>query len=259
MTITAEQMLAQLNAFMLPFIRLSAFFVAVPFFGANSIPVRVRIMLACVVTYLLAPTLNASGAISIFSASGMLFVLQQVLVGLALGAIFHFVMTAIVMAGHNVATTMGLGFAASADPQNGDQSTVVGQIYTIVATLYFLGVDAHLRLLGIISSSMQSIPLQQYVLTPQLFQSIVLFSSQIFVFGTLLVLPVLVGLLLSNLALAVMTRAAPQLNIFSLGFPVTILVGFVLMLLTVPVMAPLLSHFMETTLNFIADLSQGVP
>jgi flagellar biosynthesis protein FliR len=259
MTITAEQMLAQLNAFMLPFIRLSAFFVAVPFFGANSIPVRIRIILACAVTYLLAPTLNVSGDISIFSAPGMLFVLQQILVGLALGAIFHFVMTAIVMAGHNVATTMGLGFAASADPQNGDESTVVGQIYTIVATLYFLGVDAHLRLLGIISDSMHSIPLQQYVLTPQLFQAIVMFSSQIFVFGTLLVLPVLVGLLLANLALAVMTRAAPQLNIFSLGFPATILVGFILMLLTVPVMTPLLSNFMETTLDFIANLSQGVP
>ncbi|MES2607091.1 MAG: flagellar biosynthetic protein FliR [Pseudomonadota bacterium] len=257
MTISLEQMLSLINAFMLPFVRISAFFMAAPFFGAGSVPVRIRILLAVAVTFLLQPTITASGDIDVFSAEGLLHVIQQALVGIALGTIFHFIMTAIVLAGHTVANTMGLGFASSADPQNGAESTVVGQVYTILATLYFLGVDAHLRLLEIIAASLQTIPLQQFVLNVVFFQSIVAFSSQIFVFGTLLVLPVIVGLLLVNLAIAVMTRAAPQLNVFSLGFPLLILVGFVLMLLCVPVMLPLFANFMEATLVFMTEIVEG--
>lgn len=257
MTLSLDQMLAIVNAFMLPFVRISAFFMAAPFFGAGSVPLRLRILLAVAVTFVLQPVLSATGDVDVFSADGVLHVIQQALVGIALGAIFHFIMTAIVMAGHLVASTMGLGFASSADPQNGAESTVVGQIYTILATLYFLGVDAHLRLLEIIANSLQTIPLQTLVLNAVFFQSIVAFSSQIFIFGTLLVLPVIVGLLLVNLAIAVMTRAAPQLNIFSLGFPLLILVGFLLMLLSVPILIPLFANFMEATLGFMNDLVGG--
>lgn len=256
MNVSLPELLTLLNGFMLPFLRISAFFVAVPFFGSTLVPLRIRILLAVAVTLVLQSTIEAT-PVDVFSAEGALQILQQLLVGVALGTIFHFVMTAIVLAGHNVATTMGLGFAASADPQNGDESTVVGQVYTVLATLYFIGIDAHLRLLEIIAVSLQTIPLQQFVLNAMFFQQIVAFSSQIFVFGTLLVLPVIVGLLLVNLALAVMTRAAPQLNIFSLGFPVLIIVGFLLMLLSVPILVPMYESFMDTTLGFMAGLSGG--
>ena len=203
-------------------------------------------------------TLNGISSVDVFSLLGLLHVLQQLVVGLMLGFVFQLVMSAITLAGHNVATTMGLGFAATADPHNGSESTTIGQIYTVIATLYFLSVDAHLHLLGILSDSMKSIPLQQFVLDSDFFRALVQFSGQVFVFGTLLVLPVIIGLLLVNLALAVMTRAAPQLNIFSLGFPVTIIAGFVLMLLSVPVLSPLLGSFMDVTLAFMRDLSRGL-
>ncbi|HTQ99134.1 MAG TPA: flagellar biosynthetic protein FliR [Candidatus Acidoferrum sp.] len=254
MVITDQQLLALVNAFMLPFIRIGAFFMAAPFFGAGTVPVRVRILLAIAVTVVLQPAVKVSGNIDVFSAEGLMHVLQQILVGLALGAIFHFVMASITLAGHNVATTMGLGFASSADPHNGGESTTVGQFYTVIATLYFLGVDAHLRLLGILAVSFNGIPLQQLTLDAGFFRAIVAFSAQIFVFGTLLVLPVIVGLLLVNLAFAVMTRAAPQLNVFSLGLPLTILAGFVLMILSVPVLAPLFESFMDLTLGFMSQL-----
>lgn len=254
MVFTLEQMMGQINVLMLPFIRLSAFFIAVPFFGAATIPVRIRIILGVATTFVLSPTLTASGEIDAFSLPGLMAVLQQALIGVALGSIFHFVMTAIVMAGHNVATTMGLSFASMADPQNGAEVTVVGQMYTVIATLYLLGVDAHLMLLQIVATSFQTLPLQDFTLNAEFFQSIVLFSSQIFVLGTLLVLPVLVGILLVNLGFAVMTRAAPQLNVFTLGMPLTILAGFLLMLLSLPILAPLLDDALESTTMFMSEL-----
>lgn len=257
MSISLDYMLSLVNAFMLPFVRISAFLLAAPFFGASSVPLRIRILLAVAITFVLQPVIETTGSPDVFTGEGLVHVIQQALVGIALGTIFHFIMTSIVLAGHTVASTMGLGFASSADPQNGEESTVVGQVYTVLATLYFLGVDAHLRLLEILCTSMQTIPLQQLVINVGFFQSIVAFSSQIFVFGTLLVLPVVVGLLLVNLAIAVMTRAAPQLNLFSLGFPLMILVGFLLMLLSVPVLMPLFSNFMEATLTFMTDLAGG--
>ena len=257
MSFSTEQLMALLNAFVLPFVRISAFFMAAPFFGAATVPVRVRIILAVAVTVVLQPVIKTSGTLDVFSGLGLVHVIQNLLVGVALGSIFHFVLTAITMAGHNVATTMGLGFASSADPQNGAEITVVGQIYVVLATLYFLSVDAHLRLLSIIAASLQSIPLQQLVLNAQFFQAIMGFSAQIFVFATLLVLPVIVGLLLVNLAVAVMTRAAPQLNIFSLGFPLTILAGFLLMWLSLPVLTPLFGSFMDITLTFMLELAGG--
>ena len=257
MTLTDQQLLAFVNAFMLPFCRISAFFMAAPFFGASHVPVRVRILLAIAVTIVLQPIIKVSASVDVFSATGLISILQQLLVGVALGAIFHFVMTAITLAGHNVATTMGLGFASSADPQGGAESTTVGQIYVVIATLYFLSVDAHLRLLAILAASLNSIPLQQLAINADFFGAIVKFSAQIFVFGTLLVLPVIVGLLLVNLAIAVMTRAAPQLNVFSLGFPITIIAGFILMLLSVPVLAPLFESFMNLTLGFMSELSSA--
>ncbi len=258
MSFSTEQLMALLNAFMLPFVRISAFFMAAPFFGANTVPVRLRIILAVAVTIVLQPLIKTTGNLDVFSGIGLLHVVQQLLVGVALGSIFHFVMTAITLAGHNVATTMGLGFAASADPQNGAEITVVGQIYIVLATLYFLSVDAHLRLLSIIANSLQTIPLQEFTLDARFFQAIVGFSAQIFVFGTLLVLPVIVGLLLVNLAFAVMTRAAPQLNIFSLGLPVTIISGFLLMWMSLPVLAPLFGSFLDITLTFMSELGGGV-
>lgn len=254
MSFTLEQLMGQINVLVLPFIRLSAFFMAVPFFGSTTIPVRIRILLGCAATFVLSPTLTASGAIDPFSAQGLMSILQQALIGVALGSIFHFVMTAVAMAGHNIATTMGLAFASSADPQNGAEVTVVGQIYTVIATLYLLNVDAHLLLLQIVATSFQTMPLQQFTLNAEFFQSIVLYSSQIFVLGTLLVLPIIVGLLLVNLGFAVMTRAAPQLNVFTLGMPLAMISGFLLMLLSLPIVAPLLDDALDAVTMFMREL-----
>src|SRR5690606_1563828 len=174
------------------------------------------------------------------SAEGMLLILQQLAVGLGMGLVLQFVVAAVVMAGHAIATAIGLSFASSVDPQNGTQVTILGQFYLILATLFFLAIDGHLRLLELLALSFELFPVSDFVLDAAFFSEVVRYSAQMFVTGTLLALPVMVGVLLINIGFGVMTRAAPQLNIFSIGFPMSMLGGFVLMLLSLPVLLPVL-------------------
>jgi len=254
MSFAIDDLMLLMERFLLPFIRLGALFVAAPFFGAVTVPVRVRIILAIAVTVILLPLLGDTGTVELVSAEGMLLILQQVAVGLGMGLVLQFVVAAVVMAGHAVATAMGLSFASSVDPQNGTQVTVLGQFYLILSTLFFLAIDGHLRLLELLAMSFDVFPVMSFVLDAAFFSEVVLYSAQIFVTGTLLALPVMVGVLLINIGFGVMTRAAPQLNIFSIGFPMSLLGGFVLMLLSLPVLLPVLGDAYERVFVMLTEL-----
>jgi flagellar biosynthetic protein FliR len=249
MTFAADDILLLIERFLLPFIRLSGFFLVAPIFGAQAVPVRVRVMLAFVVSVLLFPGMTMQRPFDAFSPQSLVLILQEILIGIGMGLILQFTMAAIVMAGHTIATAMGLGFASSADPQNGVQVTVVGQFYMILATLVFLSVDGHLVALDILGNSFTRFPAGDFALDALLFWEVGLFSTQMFVTGVLLALPVMTGVLLVNLAFGVMTRAAPQLNIFSIGFPMAMLAGFILMLLSLPVFMPLLDTAFTQTFS----------
>lgn len=241
MNFPAEDLVALVQGFLLPFVRLGAFFLAAPVYGAQSVPVRIRILLAALVSLLLQPALPDAALIDPLSGSGVLLVAQEAVIGIAMALILQFVLAGISMAGHTIANSMGLGFASSADPQNGVQVTIVGQFYVVLATLVFLIIDGHLHSLDLLASSFLRFPPGSVVIDTALPWQVVLYSSQLFVTGLLLALPVMIGVLLVNLAFGVMTRAAPQLNIFSIGFPMAMIAGFVLMLLSLPVLLPLLN------------------
>lgn len=254
MTFALNDLMLLIERFMLPFIRLGALFVAAPFFGAVTVPVRVRIILALAVTVILLPVLGETRPVDLVSADGLMLIAQQVAVGLGMGLMLQFVVAAITMAGHTIATAMGLSFASSVDPQNGTQVSILGQFYLILATLFFLAIDGHLRLLELLALSFEVFPVTSFVLDGAFFREVVLYSAQMFVTGTLLALPVMVGVLLINVGFGVMTRAAPQLNIFSIGFPMSMLGGFVLMLLSMPVLLPVLGDAYDRVFAVLAEL-----
>ncbi|MES2626304.1 MAG: flagellar biosynthetic protein FliR [Pseudomonadota bacterium] len=249
MTFAADDILLLVEQFLLPFIRLGSFFLVAPIYGAQSVPVRIRLILAVGVTALIFPSMNMQNTFDAFSPQSLIVVVQEVLIGIAMGLILQFTMAAIVMSGHAIATAMGLGFASSADPQNGVQVTVVGQFYMILATLVFLAIDGHLVALDILANSFTRFPAGNFAIDALWLWEVGLFSTQMFVTGVLLALPVMTGVLLVNLAFGVMTRAAPQLNIFSIGFPMAMLAGFILMLLSLPVFMPLLDTAFTQTFN----------
>lgn len=256
MEFLADDLVALVQRFMLPFVRLGAFFLVAPIFGARNVPVRIRLLLSAMVAYLLYPALPEAPLLDALSGTGVALVLQEIIIGAGMALVLQFVMAGIMMAGHTIANAMGLGFASSADPQNGIQLTIVGQFYLVLATLVFLAIDGHLHALDLLASSFLRFPAGSFVLAGGFLWQVVLFSSQLFVTGLLLSLPVMTGVLLVNLAFGVMTRAAPQLNIFSIGFPMAMIAGFVLMLLSLPVLLPLLDTAFDHTFEQLNQLLQ---
>ena len=256
MEISLDDIAAMTGDFFWPFLRIGALFMAAPIFSARAVPVRVRIILAVLITVLIQPSLPFLEAVDPLSAQGMIIVLQQIGIGVVMGLVLQIVLAALVMAGQAIATTMGLGFASSVDPQNGVQVAMVGQLYLIIGTLYFLAVDGHLLMIDVLVQSFVYIPIGSSFNAIEVFGSIALFSGELFVAAVLISLPVIVGVLLVNLAFGVVTRAAPQLNIFAVGFPATMLAGFVLMLFSISVLVPTLEdlfaigfQFMRTIVN----------
>ena len=248
MPVTDSELLALLQAWYWPFLRVSALLLAAPIFGAGSVPVRARVLLGVLVAALLAPSLPATPAVDVVSPAGILLAAQQLLIGLAMGFVLQMAFAAIVIAGQSLAMTMGLGFAMSVDPQNGVQVPVLSQLYVILATLIFLAIDGHLVLIRLVADSFATLPVGAAPTGGELALGVVLWAGQMFACALLLALPALSAVLLVNISFGVITRAAPQLNIFAVGFPVTITVGFAFILLSMSSMVSVLQGFFDDSL-----------
>lgn len=251
MELELDGIVSWVGDFFWPFLRFGALFLASPIFGARTVPVRVRLILAVAVTLVIQPTLPYLPSIEPLSTDGMFVIFQQLSIGLLIGLVMQLMFATLVMAGQVIATTMGLGFASAVDPQNGVQVTMLGQFYLISATLFFLAIDGHLVLLRVLADSFVAIPISTNPISIDIFWSIALFAGEMFVAAVRIALPTMIGVLLVNLAFGVMTRAAPQLNIFAVGFPTTMLAGFVLMFLSLPVLSPLLTDLFFNGFSFL--------
>jgi flagellar biosynthetic protein FliR len=231
---TETQILGQVASFIWPLMRISAMFVAVPMFSLRAVPARVRLILSVAITFVVMPLLPAFPTIAMFSYEGLMVAIAQVMIGLSSGFIVQLVFSAVVFAGQGIALSMGLGFASMVDPQNGQQVPVVAQLYVITSTLIFLSLDGHLLLIKMLLDSFTSLPIGIDGITKADIWTIIAWSSRMFAGGLLLAMPVIASLLLVNISFGVATRAAPQLNIFSVGFPVTLMLGMLLIWLTLP-------------------------
>jgi flagellar biosynthetic protein FliR len=228
-----------------PFLRVGALFLAIPIFTGHMVPIRVRVMLAASITWLISPMLPAMPDAELFSLSGVWIAVQQFLIGLAIGFVLHLVFEAIVFGGQSIAYGMGLGFASMVDPLTGVQVPVIAQFYQILATLLFLAMDGHLVLIRLLVDSFQMLPVGFEGLSADGMRQLALWASRLFTAGVLLSLPLVTALLLVNLGFGVASRAAPQLNIFSVGFPVSLGLGLFLIGICLPDVLSLFSGFLD--------------
>jgi flagellar biosynthetic protein FliR len=180
------------------------------------------------------PLLPDYAMVEMFSYQGFMVGIAQVMIGLTSGFIVQMVFSALLFAGQGVALSMGLGFASMVDPQNGQQVPVIAQFYVMASTLIFLSVDGHLLLIKMLMDSFTSLPIGIEGITKANIWTIITWSSRMFAGGLLLTMPIVVSLLLVNISFGVATRAAPQLNIFSVGFPITLMLGLLLIWITLP-------------------------
>ncbi len=257
MVVTSAQLVHWVAQAGLPFLRVSMVFVTAPLFAGRLVPARIRLALALVVTLVLVPVIPPPPAIDPLSPAGLLAVTHELLAGLVIGFILQLVFGAMVMGGHTIALGMGLGFASMVDPQNGVQVPVVSQYYLVLATLLFLGMDGHLYLVQLLADSFRYAPAGPATLDAESFHRLAAWGGRMFADGLLIAIPAVTALLLTNIAFGVVTRAAPQLNIFGVGFPVTLTLGFLLILFTLPVIVPRFLRLLADGFDLIPLLLRG--
>lgn len=234
MNFTEAQILNQVALFIWPLMRISAMFVSVPLFSIRAVPARVRLILSVVITLVVMPLLPPLTPVEMFSHIGFMTAITQVMIGLTSGFILQLVFAAVVFAGQGVALSMGLGFSTMVDPQSGQQVPVIAQFYTVTTTLIFISLDGHLLLIQMLLDSFRTLPIGIDGLDKADIWSILQWSNKMFAGGLLLAMPVIASLLLVNVIFGVAARAAPQLQIFSVGFPVTLMLGLLLVWKTLP-------------------------
>ena len=205
---------------------------AMSIFGANMFPHRVRVLLAVAITLLIAPQIPAFKPIDIFSGTGFITVFSEVGIGAAMGFATRILFETFVVGGQMVAMQTGLGFASLVDPNNGVQVPLLGQFFLMLTTLIFLAVDGHLLMLKILSQSFVSFPIGQSGPTQEGLWSLILFGRWMFAGAVLMALSAALALLTVNLTFGIMTKAAPQLNIFAIGFPISMVSGLLIIWLT---------------------------
>lgn len=235
---------AWVTSILWPFLRIGAMLMTAPLFGARYTLVRARVLLGLFIAMLIAPVLPPPPAIDPLSAAGLLITVQQILIGAATGFILQMVFSAAAQAGDKVAMSMGLGFATMIDPTSGAQTPVVSQHYLAMTTLLFLVFDGHLVFIEVMVESFRLLPVAVDGLTREGLWQLVTWGSNMFAGALLIALPAMVSLLVVNLAFGVITRAAPQLNIFAVGFPMTLTLGFILLIVTLPALVPQLSDLL---------------
>jgi len=212
--------------FLWPMIRISAFLIAAPFFSLQVVSVRIRVLLGLLLTWMIYPLIDIP-TIDPSSMVGLMEVFNQALVGFIMGLILQVVTAALVVGGQTISMSMGLGMANMIDPNVGNVP-LLSVFILIFSTLIFLGLGGHIIMLSLLIETFQSLPIGSTVIPTDLFLFIVKWSSMTFLGAVLIALPVMVSLLFINLGIGVITRTAPALNIFAVGFPAMIIAGIIL-------------------------------
>jgi flagellar biosynthetic protein FliR len=217
-----------LNQFMWPLMRISGFCMVAPILGTALVPPRVRLLFSLLLTLLIAPALHDLPQPDFLSPASVILVAQQLLIGIGLALFLQILIQAFVMFGQIAAMQMGLGFASLNDPINGVSVTSVAQFYLMMVTLLFLGINGHLVMIDVLMESFRTLPVGADIGSGRL-QTLVGWASWMFAAGLLMALPAVTALLIINCSLGVITRAAPQLNIFAIGFPLMLLLGMLIL------------------------------
>jgi flagellar biosynthetic protein FliR len=230
MNLLAADVVERFYTFLWPMLRISALMITAPIFSLSAFNTRMRILVALVLTWLVYPLHNWP-VVDPTSAQGLVEVFNQIMIGATMGLILQVVVAAVVVAGQSIAAAMGLSMANMLDPNMGNVP-VISQLLIVMSTLIFVGFGGHAILLGLILESFNSLPIGTSIMDQAIYGRVLQWSSMMFLGAVLMALPVMVSLLFINVGLGVVTRAAPSLNIFAVGFPAMIMAGFIILIIS---------------------------
>ncbi len=235
--------------YLMPFVRVSAMVMALPIIGSHMVPAKIKLMISLCLTMIVV----TSGDIHLTKITEVpwiyivLSIGYQVVIGVLFGLIIHTIFQAFNIAGQIIAMQMGLGFAQMVDPQSGVSVPTVSQFFMMVATLLYLSMNGHLFVISALIESFKTMPAVVNNFSPIEFDEVFSLGTMMFSYGLKIALPAIVALLVTNIAFGVMTKAAPQFNIFTLGFSISMMLGVGLIWINLSFIMPVFTNLTETT------------
>ena len=249
--ITDAQISSWVSHVLWPLFRITAFFSIVPIFGSRLVTIRVRVMLGAIVTTIVYPLLPPMPVIESLSLLTWIIIAQQMVIGVALGFLVLTLFQVFILAGQTIAMQMGLGYASMMDPANGVSVTVLSQWYLTLVTLIFLALNGHLIVVEVMIESFYTLPVGPQGLSTTSFYQIAQWGQWLFASAVSLALPAIGALLLVNLSFGVISRAAPSMNVFALGFPITMMMGLLVLWLSFSSVATTVQVYFEQLVDMM--------
>jgi flagellar biosynthesis protein FliR len=256
-SVTSAQLDAWLALLVFPLARVLGLMASAPIFNNVGTPMRVRLMAGLAITLALIPILPPMPAIPAGSWIGLAVIAEQTLIGILMGFALRLAFITVDVAGELIGLQMGLSFAVFYDPQNAGQTPVLTEFIGLLTTLIFLALNGHLMILAALAESFSLLPVTLAPPHAAGLSTLLRWSGVIFASGLLLSLPLIAALLIANIALGVLSRVAPQLNLFAVGFPVTLAVGFVVLMFSLPYIGAAMEHLFQQGFRAMEQMLQA--
>ncbi|MDA9059930.1 flagellar biosynthetic protein FliR [Planktomarina temperata] len=242
-------------------LRVGAFLISAPFFGGRMVPLQIRIVFSFCLGFWILGTLQFPQQSVLVGPKLILIVMQEIFIGLTVGLVLNICFAAVSLAGEKIAATSGLAFASQVDPTGGGQSPVISQIFMLFLIVVFFSVNGHLIVLGLIYKSFALYPLGQLVNYGDLIAAGLSASDILFRSAAIIVLPIVIVLLFVNIAIGFITKSAPQLNLFSFGFPMTLIGAFLILFYSVDAISfafkDLIQLIIDLLMSFLLEKTDG--
>ncbi len=239
-------------------LRIGSFFLASPLFGYRVIPLQVRIVVSFASSFLIFSYIPIPNITELAGINLIISIFQELVIGISSGLLLKVLFASAELAGEKIAASTGLSFAGLIDPESGAQTPVVSQIFSMFMLLTFLSLNGHLIALSIILESYKIFPIGTKGFNLNIIKLGIDAGGLMFKFGALIMLPVVVGITLLNVVIGIITRSAPSLNLFSFGFPITMISAFTLLYLCTATIGGNFDNIAEVGIDFIARLIEGL-
>lgn len=254
MNLDYQSMIRLFSQIIWPLGRISGLMLAVPFFSSGLIPSRIKIFFIFAVAWVCAPFIPNEVCLLHFNVLYPAYMVQELVLGLLMGFVLQLVFQVFVLGGQIISMQSGMGFAVMVDPSSRASVPLISQFYLMMVTLIFLAMNGHLLVLDALIESFRTMPVGEMTLDKATVLNVILFSGWMFKEAVLISIPALLSLLIVSLSFGIMARVAPALNIFSLGFPITLLMGMVIIKVGLPSLGGQVTESIEQGMYFITGM-----
>jgi flagellar biosynthetic protein FliR len=256
-----QLVLTMLLQYLLSSLRIGAFLLSAPLFGARWLPLQIRIIMAFAMGTAVAGFVPVMDLNTLTSSTGMVLIFIEIAIGLTAGLTLTIWFTAMLLAGEKIASSSGLGYAAQVDPTTGANTPVVSQILYLFLLVIFISVDGHLIAIATMMESYRILPVGSPVEPNVMIAAGIGAAGSMFLSAAIIMLPIAMVLLMINVTVGIISRSAPTLNLFSFGFPITLISVFILLYVSAGAFGASAQGLIDSGLFYvqtmIGDLANG--